>query len=100
MGQRAFACEHHATRSARTRTVKICAQDRPGLFSKIAGVLTLNNIDIVDAQIFTWRNRIAVDIFEVKPPPDQLFEEERWIAAEKNLQDTLSDSLDLTSELQ
>ncbi len=99
LGQRAFVWNITRTADARTRTVKICAQDRPGLFSKIAGVFTLNNIDIVDAQIFTWRNRIAVDIFEVKPPPDQLFEEERWITAEKNLQDALSDSLDLTSEL-
>lgn len=99
LGERAFVWNITRTADTRTRTVKICAQDRPGLFSKIAGVFTLNNIDIVDAQIFTWRNRIAVDIFEVKPPPDQLFEEERWIKAEKNLQDALTDSLDLTSEL-
>ena len=99
LGERAFVWSITRTADTRTRTVKICAQDRPGLFSNIAGVFTLNNIDIVDAQIFTWRNRIAVDIFEVKPPPDQLFEEERWIKAEKNLQDALADSLDLPSEL-
>jgi [protein-PII] uridylyltransferase len=99
LGARAFVWTITRTADTRTRTVKICAQDRPGLFSKIAGVFTLNNIDIVDAQIFTWRNRIAVDIFEVKPPPDQLFEDERWTKAEKNLQEALTDSLDLPSEL-
>lgn len=99
LGNRAFVWNITRTADTRTRTVKICAQDRPGLFSKIAGVFTLNNIDIVDAQIFTWRNRIAVDIFEVKPPPDKLFEEECWIKAEKNLQDALAGSLDLPSEL-
>ena len=89
------------TRSAHsdTRTVKICAKDRPGLFSKIAGVFTLNNIDIVDAQIFTWRNQIATDIFEVKPPPDKLFEEERWIRAAENLTAALDGSLDLAAAL-
>jgi [protein-PII] uridylyltransferase len=99
LGDRAFVWNVTRTADTRTRTVKICAQDRPGLFSKIAGVFTLNNIDIVDAQIFTWRNRIAVDIFEVKPPPDQLFEEERWVRAEKNLQEALTDNFDLSSAL-
>ena len=95
----AFVWNITRTADTRTRTVKICAQDRPGLFSKIAGVFTLNSIDIVDAQIFTWRNRIAVDIFEVKPPPDQLFEEERWVRAEKNLNDALTKNFDLSSAL-
>ena len=97
LGDQAFVWNITRTADTRTRTVKICAQDRPGLFSKIAGVFTLNNIDIVDAQIFTWRNRIAVDIFEVKPPPDQLFEEERWVRAEKNLKDALTNDFDLSS---
>ena len=99
LGDQPFVWTVTRTADTRTRTVKICAQDRPGLFSKIAGVFTLNNIDIVDAQIFTWRNRIAVDIFEVKPPPDQLFEEERWVKAEKNLKDALADNYDLSSAL-
>ncbi|MGB8424373.1 MAG: hypothetical protein WCD88_01200, partial [Desulfobacterales bacterium] len=41
----------------------------------------------------------AVDIFEVKPPPDQLFEEERWLRAEENLEDALAGKLDLTEVL-
>ena len=81
------------------RTVKICAHDRPGLFSKIAGVFTLNNIDIIDAQIFTWRNKIAVDIFEVKPPPDLVFEDERWARAEENLKSALGEQLNLSAAL-
>ena len=99
LGDRAFVWD--VTRSAQsdTRTVKICAKDRPGLFSKIAGVFTLNNIDIVDAQVFTWRNQIAMDIFEVKPPPDQLFEDERWKRAADNLHAALDGSLDLPAAL-
>ena len=61
-----FIWEIEHTSDANTRSVTICAQDRPGLISKIAGVFTLNNIDILDVQVFTWRNNIALDIFKVK----------------------------------
>ena len=77
------------------RTVTVCAHDRPGLFSKISGVFTLNNLDILDAQIYTWRNRIALDIFKVKAPPDTLFEDEAWTRVRKNLHSALSGELDL-----
>jgi len=84
---------------AGTRIVTICAKDRPGLFSRIAGVFTLNGLDILDAQIFTWRNNIALDIFHVKPPVDQLFEEEKWERAGEHLQAVLSGNLDLPQAL-
>jgi [protein-PII] uridylyltransferase len=82
-----------------TRTVTICAQDRPGLISNIAGVFTLNNIDILDVQIFTWRNNIALDIFKVKPPPDQIFENEKWDRTQENLKAALAGNLDLSKSL-
>jgi [protein-PII] uridylyltransferase len=99
LGNKDFVWNITRTGDSETRTVKICAPDQPGLFSRIAGVFTLNNIDIIDAQIFTWRNNIAVDIFEVKPPPDQLFEEERWMRAEENLKDALAGKLHLAAML-
>jgi [protein-PII] uridylyltransferase len=99
LGNREFVWNITGTADSKTRTVKICAKDRPGLFANIAGIFTLNNIEIMDAQIFTWRNKIAVDIFEVKPPPDQLFEEERWSRAETHLKDALSGRLDLRAAL-
>jgi [protein-PII] uridylyltransferase len=99
LGDKDFVWNITRTGDSETRTVKICAPDQPGLFSRIAGVFTLNNIDIIDAQIFTWRNNIAVDIVEVKPPPDQLFEEERWIRAEENLKDALAGKLALATTL-
>jgi [protein-PII] uridylyltransferase len=82
-----------------TRTVTLCAKDRPGLISKIAGVFTLNNIDILDVQVFTWRNNMALDIFKVKPPPDQLLEAEKWDRAEKNLRDALCGKLNPATAL-
>jgi len=99
LADRQFVWNITRTADHQRRTVNICAHDRPGLFSKIAGVFTLNNIDIIDAQIFTWRNKIAVDIFEVNPPPDLVFEDERWARAEENLKSALEGQLDLTDAL-
>jgi [protein-PII] uridylyltransferase len=84
---------------ANTRSVTICAQDRPGLISKIAGVFTLNNINILDVQVFTWRNNIALDIFKVHPPPDPILEDEKWDRAASHLAAALSGELDLTTAL-
>jgi len=99
LGKNDFVWDITKSDNANTRAVKICAKDRPGLFSKISGIFTLNNIDIIDAQIFTWRNQIALDIFTVKPPPEQIFEKERWERVRKNLQSALSGELDLAKTL-
>lgn len=82
-----------------TRTVTICAKDAPGLFSKIAGTFTLNGIDILNAQVFTWRDNTAVDIFEVTPPPDPMFEQERWDRAKNHLESVLKGLMDLAPAL-
>jgi [protein-PII] uridylyltransferase len=94
-----FIWQIEHTTDANTRSVTICAHDRPGLISRIAGVFTLNNIDILDVQVFTWRNKIALDIFKVKPPPDPILEDEKWNRTAKDLEAALSDQLDLTAAL-
>lgn len=82
-----------------TRTVTICAKNRPGLISKIAGVFTLNNINILHVQVYTWRNNVALDIFEVTPPPDPIFEQERWDRVARQLNQALNDEVDLRTAL-
>jgi len=82
-----------------TRAVTICAQDRPGLFSKIAGVFTINGLDILDVKVYTWRNNIALDIFKVTPPVDRLLEDEKWSRAEEHLKLALSGELDLNAAI-
>jgi len=100
LGAADFLWDIKRSADANTRSVTICAQDRPGLISKIAGVFTLNNIDILDVQVFTWRNNIALDIFKVKPPPDQIMEAEKWERTAKNLAAALSGELNLAAALQ
>lgn len=97
--QAGFVWDIQSSKDQGTRTVTICAGDRPGLISKIAGVFTLNNIDILDVQAFTWRNQIALDIFTVTPPPDAIFEEEKWHKAEAHLNAALAGELDLNNAL-
>jgi [protein-PII] uridylyltransferase len=100
LGDKSFVWKIEAASEADIRTVTICAKDRPGLLSRIAGTLTLNNINILDVRIFTWRNNIALDIFEVEAPPDRLFEDERWDKAAQQLQKALAGELDLNAELE
>ena len=78
LGKSLFVWDIKRLPNTGARTVTICTRDRPGLVAKIAGVFTLNNIDILDVQVFTWRNQMAVDIFKVKPPPDLVLENEKW----------------------
>ena len=82
-----------------TRIVTVCAHDQPGLFSRIAGVFTLNRINILDAQVFTWRNNTALDIFKVQPPPDPIFEDEKWEKARRDLNLALEGRLDIEANL-
>ena len=95
-----FVWDIQASAEGTTRKVTVCAQDRPGLMASLAGVFTLNNINILDVQVFTWRNRTALDVFEVTPPPDPIFEEEKWRRAKDNLHAVLAGTLDLAAALQ
>jgi [protein-PII] uridylyltransferase len=99
LGQAPFVLETRTNSVTNCRTATICARDFPGLFSKIAGVFTLNNLDILSARIYTWRNNIALDIFEVKAPLDRLFEDEVWMRVRKDLSAVLKGDLALSAAI-
>jgi [protein-PII] uridylyltransferase len=52
--------------------VTICTKDRYGLFAKIAGSMFLNRLNILEAQIHTWGNGVALDIFRVEDATSEL----------------------------
>lgn len=99
LGERPFVWRIDPSADGKTRTITLCAKDRPGLLSRVAGILTLNSINILDFRIFTWRNNVALDIFDVQAPPDLIFEDERWQRVERHLLAALNDEMDLSSEL-
>ena len=64
-------------------TVTFIAKDRPGIFSIFAGVLSLNNINILSAQIYTWQDGTVVDVFKVTHPLDPLHGHDTWRRVER-----------------
>ncbi|HYD30630.1 MAG TPA: [protein-PII] uridylyltransferase [Azospirillaceae bacterium] len=46
--------------------VTIYTDDHPGLFSRLAGALSMSGANIVDAKIFTMTNGMALDVFLVQ----------------------------------
>jgi len=79
--------------------VTVLTQDRPGLLSRLAGVFTLHNINILGAQVFTRTNNVALDVFQVSYPPDRLFAEEVWAKVKLDTQRALTGHLALDFRL-
>lgn len=96
----AFRLESEAEPSSGTYEVTFLAKDRAGLFSAVAGVLALNNINILSARIYTWRDGTAVDIFTVTPPVDPIRTDEIWKKIRGDLAETFQGTLPLTERLQ
>jgi [protein-PII] uridylyltransferase len=96
----AFCLEAEAEPSSGTYEVTFLARDRAGLFSDVAGVMALNNINILSARIYTWRDGTAVDIFTVTPPLDPLHTEEIWERIKRDLAETFEGRLPLSERLE
>ncbi len=98
--ENAFCLEAEAAPANGTYDVTFLAKDRAGLFCDVAGVMALNNINILSARIYTWRDGTAVDIFTVTPPLDPIRTEEIWDKIKKELAETFQGKLSLLERLQ
>ncbi|MFH2065834.1 MAG: [protein-PII] uridylyltransferase [Pseudomonadota bacterium] len=99
LGEKKFVWHVTQNQCSETRTVTICAKNHAGLFSKLTGIFSLHNLNVLDVQAFTWRNDIALDIFQVTAPKDRLFEEKIWKRAEAVLENTLEGNFDIATAL-
>jgi len=79
--------------------ITMVAPDRPGLFSRIAGVLALHDISILTADIYTWRDGTAVDVLRTTNPLDALFPGEVWNKVKEDLYDAIRGQLSLEARL-
>ena len=79
--------------------VTILTKDRPGLLSRMAGIFTLHNINILGAQVFTRASNVALDIFQVTPPPDRVYAAEAWERVRKDAMKVLTGHLALDYRL-
>jgi len=79
--------------------VTFLAKDRPGLFSDIAGVLSLHNINILSARVYTWRDGTAVGIIRVTQPLDSISPGRIWEKVRRDLKNTFAGKLSLAYRL-
>jgi [protein-PII] uridylyltransferase len=77
----------------------IMCRDRSGLLAKICGVLSLHNLSVLNAQIFTWKDGSAVDVLEVRPDDGVQYEEKDWQAVNDDLNLALTHRLGLGHRL-
>ncbi len=82
-----------------TCEVTIFTHDRPGLFSQMAGVLTLHDINILEAQAFTRDNGVALEIFQVDYPLDRAYLDEKWDRVRADARRVVSGRLSLEYRL-
>lgn len=80
-------------------SILIMAKDHTGLLSKICGTLALHNLNVVDAQIFTWADGTAVDVLNVHPLGNGPYEDQNWQNLHNDLNLALSNRLGLAHRL-
>ena len=83
-----------------TYELTVAAVDQPGLFATIAGAISLHGLDILAADIFTWKDRTAIDVFTVSAPPENLYADEVWNRIRRSISSALTGRLDLGSRLE
>ncbi|PIE60889.1 MAG: [protein-PII] uridylyltransferase [Desulfobacterales bacterium] len=91
LGDREFIWQITEDKASDMRTVSICGKNTPGFYSKVAGVFFQNTIDIVGSQAYSLASSHILDVFNVRPPKDRIFETEKWKKAHRDLTLALED---------
>jgi [protein-PII] uridylyltransferase len=79
--------------------ITFMSEDRPGIFSRMAGILAINHVNVVAANIYTWGDGTAVDIFKATPHPDPRRAGEIWRKLEKDVEDAFLGNLPLEDRI-
>jgi [protein-PII] uridylyltransferase len=96
LSERGLVCRHRHFPDLEFSEFLVATRGRPGLFSKIAGVLTANNLNILSARITTRVDDAALDVFRVSHGTGGMaLEEERWLRVERDLEAVLAGDRDL-----
>jgi [protein-PII] uridylyltransferase len=87
--------KHHFEHSV--TEIIICTEDRPGLFSRFAGAIALSGANIISAKIFTLKNGMVVDVFQIQDVLGQVFDRPDKLAKMSvYIEQALSGELSLT----
>jgi len=87
-------------KAGKTFELTVAAVDQPGLFATIAGAISLHGLDILAADIFTWKDGTAVDVFTVSEPRESLYADEVWARIRRSVSYALVGKLDLAARLE
>lgn len=88
-----------ATEKKQQWSLLIMSFDQPGLLAKICGVLALNNLTVLNAQIFTWSDGTVVDVLDVMPSDGLGFDERDWHELNVELDRAIAHRLGLSHRL-
>jgi len=100
LDQRRLVCRHRHFPDLEFSEFIVVTADQPGLFSKIAGVLTANYLNILSARITTRADSIALDVFHVSHLQGGgalAMEEDRWLRVERDLERVLTGEQDIAA---
>lgn len=76
--------------------LSIVSRDQPGLFAKIAGVLSLNGINIIDAQLYTLPDKTVLDLLWVTDLLHKPIDKpEDWRPIQVELNEAITEKIDI-----
>ena len=100
LDHRRLVCRHRHFPDLEFSEFIVVTVDEPGLFSKIAGVLTANYLNILSARITTRADSVALDVFHVSHLHGAgalAMEEDRWLRVERDLERVLTGEQDIVA---
>lgn len=77
----------------------VVTTDHPGLFSQISGVISLYDLNILNAKAYTWGNGIVIDVLQLTYPPDPLKLQKTLMQIENDMKKAINNELDLPTLL-
>lgn len=80
-------------------SILILTRDRPGLLAKICGVISLNNLRLLSAQIFTWPDGTVVDVMNVQSVYERSHADQDWRQFRADLHKAINHRLGLEFRL-
>lgn len=89
--------QHNYERSVTEITV--CTPDKHGLFSMVAGAMSLAGANIINAKIFTLKNNMAIEIFQLQDLSGDVFDRADKLAKMSvYIEQALAGELDIAEE--
>jgi [protein-PII] uridylyltransferase len=92
----ALAASWRAAADKHCTELTVCARDKSGLFAAIAGTLTADHVNILNADLYTREDGIVVDTFKVSQSGSHFpVKQDRWTRIDEHLSGAIEGSWDV-----